>query len=422
MVSSKDKRKYIEELLEESSNENSLIIQKNLYELLLKDSNGGKLYKYRSFDKDGFSLKNLQEGTIHCSNAGEFNDPFDCKIGITLESLLKAKYDMDFNILITILNKYVLVIQNELDIALCDTDEKRIINKLLSNTNINDYIIKLRDSNEKIGSLEQYIKNNPGLVIELLKTVLSDDLFVNTLGVCLEYLPPMVENLTLEEIKTIVDSEMDFKKYALAVGVSDDVDEVELVQLLCDKFYPKNKKGFENVQNLLEIMEKNLANSLRKMFLIGSLCTDYKNQLMWAHYSDSHKGFCIEYDYSNIDDEHLHNLPIPVIYSEERPLVPWRFKLEGTVEAIEEANKHLFFGILVKDKVWEYENEWRIIINADDEANQKMPPISCLYLGAVIEEANKNILIEIAKKHNIKVKQMKIARGTYNLYAEEIII
>ena len=30
---------------------------------------------------------------------------------------------------------------------------------------------------------------------------------------------------------------------------------------------------------------------------------------MWSHYADSHKGFCIEYDYSQVDEETLNKLP-----------------------------------------------------------------------------------------------------------------
>jgi len=53
------------------------IVQKQLHELLLCDTIDGKLYKYRSFDSNGFALKNLEEGTLHCSSASVFNDPFD---------------------------------------------------------------------------------------------------------------------------------------------------------------------------------------------------------------------------------------------------------------------------------------------------------------------------------------------------------
>lgn len=55
--------------------------------LISKDTINGKLYKYRSFDKNEYALVNLNDGTLHCSKPSEFNDPFDCKIGITFNSI-----------------------------------------------------------------------------------------------------------------------------------------------------------------------------------------------------------------------------------------------------------------------------------------------------------------------------------------------
>ena len=60
MFSSTHKRAFIEKLIISSRNqENSLKMQKLLYAFLLQDTLNGKLYKYRSFDKNGYSLKIL---------------------------------------------------------------------------------------------------------------------------------------------------------------------------------------------------------------------------------------------------------------------------------------------------------------------------------------------------------------------------
>ncbi len=91
MISSEEKKKFIEDMIKMSYQKIELLeLQRQLHAFLLRDTNGGKLYKYRSFDKDGYSLKNLQDGTLHCSKADAFNDPFDCKIGVTFHSLYVA--------------------------------------------------------------------------------------------------------------------------------------------------------------------------------------------------------------------------------------------------------------------------------------------------------------------------------------------
>ncbi len=44
----------------------------------------------------------------------------------------------------------------------------------------------------------------------------------------------------------------------------------------------------KDLNNLMQIYKKSEVYSLSK---------DYKNELLWAYYTDSHKSFCIEYDF-----------------------------------------------------------------------------------------------------------------------------
>lgn len=39
--------------------------------------------------------------------------------------------------------------------------------------------------------------------------------------------------------------------------------------------------------------------------------------LMWGHYSDAHKGFCIEYDFSRGDEIYIKYI-FPIIYSNQK--------------------------------------------------------------------------------------------------------
>jgi hypothetical protein len=78
-------------------------------------------------------------------------------------------------------------------------------------------------------------------------------------------------------------------------------------------------------------------------------------------------------------------------------------------------------GLLTKDKAWEYENEWRILSTESENTELEMPPISCVYLGAAINEDNRDKVIDIARKKKIPVKQMKVDRGAYELHAEDVL-
>lgn len=159
---------------------------------------------------------------------------------------------------------------------------------------------------------------------------------------------------------------------------------------------------------------------MNELFRIGCLATDFKNRLMWSHYADSHRGFCIEYDFSGTDENTLSMTPFPVVYSEERPLIPWKAAIDKTPENNAEATRQLMLGLLTKDKAWEYENEWRIMIKNGDDPVAKMPPISCVYLGANIDTDDKAQIIEIATQRGIPVKQMIIDRGSYILHATTV--
>lgn len=74
-------------------------------------------------------------------------------------------------------------------------------------------------------------------------------------------------------------------------------------------------------------------------------------------------------------------------------------------------------ALLSKDKAWEYEREWRILISSKMGRYAKMPPISCIYLGIQCSEKDRTAIIEMAKKRRIPVRQMVADRGEYDLHS-----
>jgi len=129
---------------------------------------------------------------------------------------------------------------------------------------------------------------------------------------------------------------------------------------------------------------------------------------MWSHYSDCHKGFCIEYDFSK--DNELAYLLSPVLY----------------VDKIYDITKHTMnadgfeFSSLLKSYEWKYEKEWRI-----EQCNLEnaivtsfgVPKPTAIYLGACIEDENKKELEEFAKKNKIQTYKMKLSPTDYKLIA-----
>lgn len=422
MVSSKEKRDFIKALIAQPDSINQIdIVQKQLHNLLLRDTDCGKLYKYRRFDPNGYSLDDLKNGTLYCSKPDSFNDPFDCKIGITFESIYRAIFETELDSVGIIIEKFILIAQGKLEISICDPDEQRIINRLLACDTLIDFISA--HSNIPATEEEGYalLCKNPTPMVEMLQIILSDEKFEKSLGICVSLFPKLLENLSPDS--TILKSDhATFEDFAKEKGIYDDVDEISMTMLLNEKISPDLAPAREDVQQLIDNMEYQLTGKISSIFLVGCLCTDFKNRLMWSHYAESHTGFCVEYDFSEAIPSVLSNLPVPVFYSSERPLVPWKAALENTSENIAEACTELMLGLLTKDSAWEYENEWRILLHSTENPHLKMPKISCVYLGAAISEDHKRAVLDIALQKNIPVKQMTVDRGAYDLHAKNITI
>lgn len=422
MLTAEEKKEYVTALINLSLERmDQIAVQKQLHELLLRDTVGGKLYKYRAFDANGHSLKNLEDGTLHCSSSAAFNDPFDCKIGITFQSLFAAKYGAELDLICGIFEKFILVVREELGAEECSEDEWRIILKMLNSKKLMGLVNEEYSWPSAEEDVSAFLKTRADIVLELLQIVLSDQSLAPTLGVCASMLPQLLANISEDGMLHISNGDSSIQEFAVANGITDDTDEIDLTMLLSKKINPESATAAVDVERLLDECDQNITGRMAGLFLVGCLCTSYKNRLMWSHYADSHKGFCVEYDFSEPSMEVLNTMPLPVIYSKNRPLIPWEAALEKTSENMLEAERRLAIGLLTKDSEWSYENEWRVLINKTDSAELKMPRISCIYLGTSISEENRSKILEIAKRKRISVKQMKVDRGEFALHAQEVL-
>lgn len=421
MVSAEEKREFIMEIVDAAYQAvPQLEIQRHLHELLLRDTKDGKLYKYRSFDKKGYALGNLKSGTLHCSRPDAFNDPFDCKIGITFNSLYAAMYGQEFDLIADLFALFTNIVDGTISISDCTSDEQRIMRSLLTNDNLVRFVSENRGKAKTEEEIAQIMQENAYVIVELMQIVLADEVFSGPLRICASMMPQIMDSVTPEGMLLLSDDNATFEDYAKAHGVTDDTDEIGLTLLLGKKLRPDLADASDDLQRFIDDKGQQLTNKMAEIFLVGCLCTNHKNRLMWSHYADSHKGFCVEYDFSGTDEQTLSKLPLPIIYTEERPLIPWKPALDNTKENIDEATAQLTLGLLTKDQDWKYENEWRILIKASECAEFKMPPVSCIYLGAAIEEKNRKKILTIAKQLGVPVKQMKVDRGAYALHAENV--
>ena len=129
---------------------------------------------------------------------------------------------------------------------------------------------------------------------------------------------------------------------------------------------------------------------------ICSLSADPHNPLMWAHYADSHRGICLEFDTSV--QHSPFSLADKVIYQDEPP----KFDLIGDDENLTEMWHAL---LATKGLPWSYEQEWRVIDrNGVGLRKFHSQCLTAIVIGALCSDTQKKRIIEIVRTRNSALK------------------
>lgn len=148
----------------------------------------------------------------------------------------------------------------------------------------------------------------------------------------------------------------------------------------------------------------------------GSSC--YKNNLMWSHYADSHKGFCVEImvDDKFRDAEFSHGMNyMNVIYGSYPSESYWNvFGSHAKPDNI----ARLITLFSYKSKDWEYESEWRIFVLLEEGEKGRLEPmpgeIVSVKFGMNMPEANQKTIVQLLGK-DISYEMAKKAAGGFDL-------
>ncbi len=139
--------------------------------------------------------------------------------------------------------------------------------------------------------------------------------------------------------------------------------------------------------------EKEITNMIRNMMQFvkkdaGILCMSEINRdlLMWAHYADGHRGYCMEFDRETIFHEGKYKKPPKPECVNYVPDYPSKNMFTGLQEDLYN------FLFLTKSDHWEYESEWRVIVdpiaNLANGWNQFNPAaLTRMILGCEIDSA-----------------------------------
>ncbi|WP_461672522.1 DUF2971 domain-containing protein [Priestia megaterium] len=238
------------------------------------------------------------------------------------------------------------------------------------------------------------------------------------------YLPQIMKkfniNMTEGELKDIKNKGFfDIYKHVLRHIPEVNKDEETLIQVA--------EQRYNSVVEDYDKKLKNLVESAQKLVLISCFSEKNNSMLMWSHYTNNHKGFCLEYNFIKPDNilfnpaitETLH----PIIYRDELFDIARYMKTEGLIGEI-----YLMYIIayasMIKSTEWSYEKEWRLIEIPSEEMDGLNLPFfqpESIYLGARINDVDKQMLIEIGCEKKIPVFQMKMKDDEFKLISERVL-
>lgn len=137
------------------------------------------------------------------------------------------------------------------------------------------------------------------------------------------------------------------------------------------------------------------------------------NELLWAHYANSHKGFCIEYDLDKLDICITGNIDyrIDVVYQENKPTILPDDSIEAKVKK----------AFSTKSLAWDYENEYRLIFSSSGVKKIAFEAIRAIYFGLNMPLAERNAIVNGLKDKSIEFYQIERVGKDYKLSASKLL-
>jgi hypothetical protein len=145
----------------------------------------------------------------------------------------------------------------------------------------------------------------------------------------------------------------------------------------------------------------------------GVYCLSAKNDnlLMWAHYGDSHMGYCLEFSTESYYS--IFSKAEPVRYQKQYPIV----KL-FTADKVEWGKESL----LTKSTDWKYEDEWRLTSAKPGHLDFPPEKLISVIFGCKISETNRNKILEwnITKNPPVILRQAIMHEDEFGIHIRDL--
>lgn len=403
---------------------------------------GGKLYKYYSFE-DPYSLKNLYDKTIHFTKPERFNDPFDCALGFSLDKAVAAFLPSVIDAKLELKGENgeqtkqlvkQLILGEQPDVKGDKTAE--LISFFFSKPQFVD--IMKKHQNGEFTTEKEFIEALTKLFLEpqtqtdfmgLFAKPGNEHLFdnfgenvgVQTIINAFMQNPTEIAKLLTPEQTTpeIEKSTSIISSLSTESSISQKL--VKLAEITGDTSGHVQRE-FERVKTTITPIIAETKKKINDTFVITCFSEKSDSILMWSHYANKHTGFCVEYDFTKCTSLSAKMLLFPVIYTEERATIPMSFinfedPTNPKTAELDKFAPDFVVSLLTKSKIWDYENEWRIIemqSNLDDGHLLLSDMVSKVYLGANITPENE-FALRAALHGSIPVQKYEIDTENYRL-------
>jgi hypothetical protein len=181
------------------------------------------------------------------------------------------------------------------------------------------------------------------------------------------------------------------------------------------------KENIDIIKSPKEMM-KRMNGIVDSYFGICSMAEENDNLLMWAHYSDCHQGFCIEFDahelyqigvnYFNMFDELL--LFHKINYERSHP----------RINPYSSDKNDLINWITTKSIDWNYEKEWRLIYYKFPDMSLDFPDriIKSIYFGVKCLPERREHCINLLEKRKIipNIYQAELKHKEFGIVFQKI--
>jgi len=189
--------------------------------------------------------------------------------------------------------------------------------------------------------------------------------------------------------------------------ISNDFLKKKLIKNLSGLVY--DKKVFSNLSigEVIEEIRIEYVNQYLNDVRVACFSKRKDSMLMWSHYSNEHKGICLEFESENI----LFKIGDDVKYSKKIPIL----YISNSNDLEEDSLMHAYSKIVhTKEMDWQYEKEYRLFGNNSDNIKKYNPnDLKAIYFGLRCEKEEIEKIIFSVPNPNVNFFKCELELDEY---------